>query len=362
MHASLVEKDTKEEVHLIKDNKTKATTGSSVSSLYPLKDTDDSSTDSGFFVFPDLSVRMEGTYRLKFCLYEMVGFPAWKEEGTSDFQQDSDDNDRDRTSPPLATDGQKAKRRHKSMEREGRNEVAKKSTAQAPKRITYPSTPSQSSTMEVDSSASSVASHPDSSTHATEITRRSSGSSVGHPFAEYRHPESEAETHHPSPGTARRVSADLHGPVNHSMLPPGQPPLNYHYADYAPHRPSQSHPYTAVQHHSALLMSKFKAGEEAPNSDTRQSHNTLCVMSLAMMALRRRMEGNIQLILQEIHRQYDLRMTVRNLFVTMATRRLVRLHRKHLTARYLFITIIIITTITSWALTMRLVFLALTLK
>ncbi|KAG0245441.1 hypothetical protein BGW41_000068 [Actinomortierella wolfii] len=295
MHASLVEKDTKEEVHLIKDNKTKATTGSSVSSLYPLKDTDGSSTDSGFFVFPDLSVRMEGTYRLKFCLYEMVGrevyfcssvisapltvysakkFPgmeAIKEEGTSDFQQDSDDNDRDRTSPPLATDGQKAKRRYKSMEREGRNEVAKKSTAQAPKRITYPSTPSQSSTMEVDSSASSVASHPDSSTHATEITRRSSGSSVGHPFAEYRHPESEAETHHSSPGTARRVSADLHGP---------------------------------------LLMSKFKADEEAPNSDTRQSHNTLCVRSLAMMALRRRMEGNIQLILQEIHRQYDLRTTV----------------------------------------------------
>ncbi|KAF9997010.1 hypothetical protein BGZ79_009253 [Entomortierella chlamydospora] len=85
MHASLVEKDSREDVllikdtrskedmHVFKDNRTKATTGSSVSSLYPLKDFEDSGTESGFFVFPDLSVRMEGTYRLKFCLYEMVG-------------------------------------------------------------------------------------------------------------------------------------------------------------------------------------------------------------------------------------------------------------------------------------------------
>ncbi|KAI8599993.1 velvet factor [Dissophora ornata] len=86
MHASLVEKDSPQDVLLIKDtrskedmntifkdNRTKATTGSSVSSLYPLKDFEDSGTESGFFVFPDLSVRMEGTYRLKFSLYEMVG-------------------------------------------------------------------------------------------------------------------------------------------------------------------------------------------------------------------------------------------------------------------------------------------------
>ncbi|KAF9094552.1 hypothetical protein BGX23_001930 [Mortierella sp. AD031] len=85
MHASLVEKDTREDVllikdtrskedmHLFKDNRTKATTGSSVSSLYPLKDIEGNGQESGFFVFPDLSVRMEGTYRLKFCLYEMVG-------------------------------------------------------------------------------------------------------------------------------------------------------------------------------------------------------------------------------------------------------------------------------------------------
>ncbi|KAG0015802.1 hypothetical protein BGZ82_001291 [Podila clonocystis] len=58
---------------LLKDSRTKATTGSCVSSLYPLKDFEDSGNESGFFVFPDLSVRMEGSYRLKFCLYEMTG-------------------------------------------------------------------------------------------------------------------------------------------------------------------------------------------------------------------------------------------------------------------------------------------------
>ena len=30
--------------------------------------------DAGFFVFPDLSVRTEGSYRLKLSLYEVVGF------------------------------------------------------------------------------------------------------------------------------------------------------------------------------------------------------------------------------------------------------------------------------------------------
>ena len=29
--------------------------------------------DAGFFVFPDLSVRTEGTYRLKLTLFEVIG-------------------------------------------------------------------------------------------------------------------------------------------------------------------------------------------------------------------------------------------------------------------------------------------------
>ncbi|EGS19580.1 uncharacterized protein CTHT_0040580 [Thermochaetoides thermophila DSM 1495] len=44
-------------------------TGTLVSSLYSLKDTDN--TQGGFFVFGDLSVRRVGTYRLLFMLYEL---------------------------------------------------------------------------------------------------------------------------------------------------------------------------------------------------------------------------------------------------------------------------------------------------
>jgi hypothetical protein len=44
-----------------------------VSSLYHLKDTEHNNEDAGFFVFPDLSVRTEGSYRLKLSLFEVVG-------------------------------------------------------------------------------------------------------------------------------------------------------------------------------------------------------------------------------------------------------------------------------------------------
>jgi hypothetical protein len=43
--------------------------GTVVSSLYSLKDTDN--LQGGFFVFGDLSVRQEGTFRLEFILYEL---------------------------------------------------------------------------------------------------------------------------------------------------------------------------------------------------------------------------------------------------------------------------------------------------
>ncbi|CAG8623843.1 11717_t:CDS:2, partial [Dentiscutata heterogama] len=55
MYASLMAPDTNEELHLLRDGKTRSTTGSVVSSLYHLKDIDNS--DAGFFVFPDLSVQ-----------------------------------------------------------------------------------------------------------------------------------------------------------------------------------------------------------------------------------------------------------------------------------------------------------------
>ncbi|KAI7901111.1 velvet factor-domain-containing protein [Cokeromyces recurvatus] len=71
MYASLMAADLDEELHLLKDGRTRSTTGSVVSSLYHLKDIDN--TDAGFFVFPDLSVRMEGSYRLKLSLFEIIG-------------------------------------------------------------------------------------------------------------------------------------------------------------------------------------------------------------------------------------------------------------------------------------------------
>ncbi|EPT00046.1 hypothetical protein FOMPIDRAFT_1060568 [Fomitopsis schrenkii] len=73
MFASLAKPDEDVELHWLKDGKTRCTTGSVVSSLYHLKDTEAGGADAGFFVFPDLSVRTEGSYRLKLSLFEVVG-------------------------------------------------------------------------------------------------------------------------------------------------------------------------------------------------------------------------------------------------------------------------------------------------
>ncbi|KAJ3309158.1 hypothetical protein HDV04_000437 [Boothiomyces sp. JEL0838] len=63
MYASILGLDSEKEIHLLRDGKTRSTTGSIVSSIYNLKDTE--GRDGSYFIFPDLSVRMEGTYRLK---------------------------------------------------------------------------------------------------------------------------------------------------------------------------------------------------------------------------------------------------------------------------------------------------------
>ncbi|KAI0799711.1 velvet factor-domain-containing protein [Irpex lacteus] len=73
MFASLAKPDEDVELHWLKDGKTRCTTGSVVSSLYHLKDSENQNEDAGFFVFPDLSVRTEGSYRLKLSLFEVVG-------------------------------------------------------------------------------------------------------------------------------------------------------------------------------------------------------------------------------------------------------------------------------------------------
>nr|XP_019047741.1 hypothetical protein I302_04358 [Kwoniella bestiolae CBS 10118]OCF26671.1 hypothetical protein I302_04358 [Kwoniella bestiolae CBS 10118] len=62
--------ENEDELHVIDDGKTRFLTGTPVSSLYHLKDLDNS--DAAFFVFPDLGVRKEGRYKLKLTLFEIV--------------------------------------------------------------------------------------------------------------------------------------------------------------------------------------------------------------------------------------------------------------------------------------------------
>lgn len=70
VHAQPQARTQEDELHLIEDGKTRFLTGTPVSSLYHLKDLDN--TDAAFFVFPDLGVRKEGKYRLKLTLFEIV--------------------------------------------------------------------------------------------------------------------------------------------------------------------------------------------------------------------------------------------------------------------------------------------------
>ncbi|KAJ2076578.1 hypothetical protein H4R24_005620 [Coemansia sp. RSA 988] len=71
MYATLMDERGERELNTLSDKKARTMTGSVVASLAHLKDVD--GNDGAFFVFPDLSVRCEGVYRLKFSLFEIVG-------------------------------------------------------------------------------------------------------------------------------------------------------------------------------------------------------------------------------------------------------------------------------------------------
>ncbi|KAJ2280205.1 hypothetical protein GGH14_002451 [Coemansia sp. RSA 370] len=71
MYATLMDERGERELNTLSDKKARTMTGSVVASLAHLKDID--GNDGAFFVFPDLSVRCEGVYRLKFSLFEIVG-------------------------------------------------------------------------------------------------------------------------------------------------------------------------------------------------------------------------------------------------------------------------------------------------
>lgn len=63
--------DTLEEIINAKDAGGRSISGSISSSLHRLRDIDNSY--GAFFVFPDISVRVEGRFRLKFTLFEVCG-------------------------------------------------------------------------------------------------------------------------------------------------------------------------------------------------------------------------------------------------------------------------------------------------
>ncbi|KAJ2064812.1 hypothetical protein GGI17_000788 [Coemansia sp. S146] len=71
MYATLMDESGERELNTLNDKKARTMTGSVVASLAHLKDVDNN--DGAFFVFPDLSVRCEGVYKLKFSLFEIVG-------------------------------------------------------------------------------------------------------------------------------------------------------------------------------------------------------------------------------------------------------------------------------------------------
>ncbi|KAJ1964710.1 hypothetical protein GGI12_001251 [Dipsacomyces acuminosporus] len=68
MHVVLMNEDGESTLRCIKDRKTTAMAGSMVSPLHTLRDM--SASQGAYFVFSDLSVRMEGSFRLRFDLFE----------------------------------------------------------------------------------------------------------------------------------------------------------------------------------------------------------------------------------------------------------------------------------------------------
>ncbi|KAJ2631327.1 hypothetical protein H4R22_002054 [Coemansia sp. RSA 1290] len=76
MQVQLLDAKGEATIKQIKGHKAAAMAGSMVSPLHSLRDM--SSVHGAYFVFSDLSVRMEGTFCLRFDLFEMVGYVLQK--------------------------------------------------------------------------------------------------------------------------------------------------------------------------------------------------------------------------------------------------------------------------------------------
>ncbi|KAJ2081395.1 hypothetical protein H4R24_002381 [Coemansia sp. RSA 988] len=71
MQVILLDEEGKNALHHIKGSRVSAMAGTMVSPLHTLRDMTD--TQGAYFVFSDLSVRMEGSFRLRFDLFEIEG-------------------------------------------------------------------------------------------------------------------------------------------------------------------------------------------------------------------------------------------------------------------------------------------------
>ncbi|KAJ1835409.1 hypothetical protein LPJ63_001154 [Coemansia sp. RSA 2711] len=71
MQVQLLDENGKSVIRQLRGHKASAMAGSMVSPLHPLRDM--TSVQGAYFVFSDLSVRMEGSFRLRFDLFEITG-------------------------------------------------------------------------------------------------------------------------------------------------------------------------------------------------------------------------------------------------------------------------------------------------
>jgi hypothetical protein len=70
-YVMLIDARTNEEVHFLPGESTRVLTGSIASCIYHLKDPENDNAFGAFFVFPDVSVRQEGEFRLKISLFKI---------------------------------------------------------------------------------------------------------------------------------------------------------------------------------------------------------------------------------------------------------------------------------------------------
>ncbi|KAF8200031.1 velvet factor-domain-containing protein [Mycena galopus ATCC 62051] len=73
MYAALIETRSDNEVKYVCDGGNPSTSGSLVSSVRVLKDYPNSDQDAAFFIFPNICVRMEGSWRFKLSLFVIDG-------------------------------------------------------------------------------------------------------------------------------------------------------------------------------------------------------------------------------------------------------------------------------------------------